>query len=682
MKIYNRTAVVGQFFYFEMAVDGATKFLTENLPQGLTCNEIGQISGTPIIPSQTAITLLVSDEITCSAATLLLKVVGPSVPNIVSPNFSNGIVDYPLTYQIVASATPAVTSYGASNLPPGLSINTATGLISGTPTTATASTVAIVSATNSGGTVFQDVNFVILAMPLPVYSGPSSVEFVKGISNSFTVQNSNLPQHAPTLYSATNLPQGVSINTSTGIISGTPLVSSALGDYKAHVSAFNIKSLLGGAYIGSSARKIYSTQPLNQQDTTTDFPGQCWGKYTIVYGSNTTTYAINRSYISHGPSVTRRFKDSGGNWRRLFAGITSGPLPLQLNTNFYTGETSFDIYTDDDQHISSLQTRERFYGENTIKYNPTIFKLKDGSFLFTYFSGIYAIPTLLKFDSTFSAVPGFSPPTSAPFIIGQRSDGTVVTLWNNKIGFLNKDTGQHTSSNGVDVDFSTSEFRIRGYPSDHIIGAGLQPDGSIIFGTRNRLSKFSADGLTRDIAFFTIGTQYPLTRDGSPSGPTFVHVYKNGKILLVGNFNTCLGQPVANKMVRLLPDGNLDSTFSAGLEPRINSTTGSVGVKVLTDGKILLLKTNGELALLEEDGSVNSNVYFYTNGSVSAQVESSVTGTPSPGGAPDIQNVTADIYLCGPQPEDIPTVGTTASITMTNAGGTTTVPIDIKVVAY
>lgn len=61
-------------------------------------------------------------------------------------------------YTITASNRP--TSYGATNLPAGLSVNTSTGVISGTPTTAgTVNTT--ISATNSGGTGSATLVFTI-----------------------------------------------------------------------------------------------------------------------------------------------------------------------------------------------------------------------------------------------------------------------------------------------------------------------------------------------------------------------------------------------------------------------------------------------------------------------------------------------------------------------------------------
>ena len=70
-------------------------------------------------------------------------------PVVTSPTTASGTVGASFSYQIAASNSP--TSFGATGLPAGLTVNTSTGLISGTPSAAGSSTVTV-SATNSTGT--------------------------------------------------------------------------------------------------------------------------------------------------------------------------------------------------------------------------------------------------------------------------------------------------------------------------------------------------------------------------------------------------------------------------------------------------------------------------------------------------------------------------------------------------
>jgi parallel beta-helix repeat protein len=83
-------------------------------------------------------------------------------PFINSASTALGTVNVDLTYQIVATNAP--TAYAATGLPAGLSINTATGIISGKPTAAGTFSVTA-SATNAAGTTSATITFTISNLP-------------------------------------------------------------------------------------------------------------------------------------------------------------------------------------------------------------------------------------------------------------------------------------------------------------------------------------------------------------------------------------------------------------------------------------------------------------------------------------------------------------------------------------
>ncbi len=87
-----------------------------------------------------------------------------NTPVITGAATANGTTGTAFTYNIIASNTPA--SYGATGLPAGRTVNTTTGLRSGTPTAA-GTFAATVTATNAGGTGTKTVTITVTAAPVP-----------------------------------------------------------------------------------------------------------------------------------------------------------------------------------------------------------------------------------------------------------------------------------------------------------------------------------------------------------------------------------------------------------------------------------------------------------------------------------------------------------------------------------
>jgi Carbohydrate binding module (family 6)/Putative Ig domain len=137
-----------------------------------------------------------------------------SAPLITSALKDTGTVNTAFSYAITASNTP--NSYSATGLPAGLNVNTSTGVISGTPTALGTSNVTI-AATNSSGSGNAVLSITINPAP-PVISSALTASAMVGSSFSYTITGSS----TPTSYHAGTLPAGLTLNTSTGVISGTP----------------------------------------------------------------------------------------------------------------------------------------------------------------------------------------------------------------------------------------------------------------------------------------------------------------------------------------------------------------------------------------------------------------------------------------------------------------------------
>ena len=104
------------------------------------------------------ITATYNGTLTAATAVTVLDV----VPIVISAASVAGTVGQAFTHQLTASQT--VQTFAAAPLPPGLTLNTQTGLIAGTPA-AQGATSALVSVTNANGTGSKQVDFTITGPP-------------------------------------------------------------------------------------------------------------------------------------------------------------------------------------------------------------------------------------------------------------------------------------------------------------------------------------------------------------------------------------------------------------------------------------------------------------------------------------------------------------------------------------
>jgi PKD repeat protein len=148
-------------------------------------------------------------------AVLRIQIVLPPAPQITSLLAANGTVGANFTYQI--SATNNATRYSATGLPAGLTLNAATGLISGNPTQRGNSTVAL-AASNAGGNGTAVLRIQIVLPPAPQITSLLAANGTVGANFTYQITALNNPLR----YAATGLPPGLAVNAATGLISGKP----------------------------------------------------------------------------------------------------------------------------------------------------------------------------------------------------------------------------------------------------------------------------------------------------------------------------------------------------------------------------------------------------------------------------------------------------------------------------
>lgn len=316
----------GITYSFPVAVSGGAQpyafaITSGSLPSGLSINaSTGVISGTPAITSggQTySFTLSVSDTASQNQSVSIVgtiasnpvgsvQIVSTTIPGIAVGSVSTGV-------STSGGVTPLTFSISSGALPSGLSINSTTGAITGTVPVAQGNTnygFSITVVDSAGGTASKSFTGTVNAgsSVLSILSTQISPA-TAGVSYSFplTVSGGTTP-YAFTV-SAGNLPAGLSINNTTGEISGTPAVTSGGQAYSFTIRVADAGSqIVTQQFIGT----IQSNPVGSVQIVSTTIPG-----------------------LTVGP-VSTGIATAGGILPLTFA-VTSGTLPSGLSMNTSTG---------------------------------------------------------------------------------------------------------------------------------------------------------------------------------------------------------------------------------------------------------------------------------------------------------------------------------------------------------
>ena len=197
-----------------------TDAVAHPLPAGLALSPAGVLSGTPTVAGSFFVYATATNNTGAGAAIRAISITD-TVPTITTTSpLTGGNVGGAYTAQLAATGTGPITwALTGGTLPPGLSLNTANGLISGTPTAAGTYSGILIKATNlkgpSAAVSFSITIGTATVLTKPAITADALPTGTIGVAYSYSIPASGSPTIT---FSAPSLPSGWALSSS-GVLS-------------------------------------------------------------------------------------------------------------------------------------------------------------------------------------------------------------------------------------------------------------------------------------------------------------------------------------------------------------------------------------------------------------------------------------------------------------------------------
>ncbi|WP_426671485.1 gliding motility-associated C-terminal domain-containing protein [Mucilaginibacter sp. McL0603] len=246
-----------------------------------------------------------------------------------------------------------VTGYTIEpSLPIGLNFDSATGVISGTPTSPSPATAYTITGYNEGGNYSTTVTISVI-LPAPVITYPTPQVYT--VNTPITPLTPTNTGGAATSYTADQpLPAGLTLNPVTGIISGTPTVVSPATNYT--ITASNS----GGSGSFTINITVVAKVLTPQTITFNPIPQKTYGDADFDPGALSTNNAIPIIYTSDNTAVATIVN---GNIHITGAGTANITASQAGNADFIAASPVTEVLTVNKALLTiTVRDETRFYG--------------------------------------------------------------------------------------------------------------------------------------------------------------------------------------------------------------------------------------------------------------------------------------------------------------------------------
>jgi hypothetical protein len=554
------------------------------LPAGLTLNaSTGAITGTPTAAGTFSIQVRDANGVVAGGTCPFTILSAPSLSHARCGSVTSGEVGLPFNspaQTVTGGVAPYTFTIATGSLPAGLTLNASNGAITGTPTAAGSFTIQV---TDADGVVASGTcPFAVVAAPSVTCSAVNSGEVGVPFNSPAPTVTGGTSPYTFTVVGA--LPSGLTLNTSTGAITGTP---TAAGSFTIQVRDAN----------GVAAA---TTCP-----------------YTIVAGPTITCSAVNSGEVgvpfnSPAPTVT------GGVAPYTFT-VATGTLPGGLTLNASTGAITgtptaagaFSIKVRDANGVVATTTcpytivpglsvtcSSTNTGTVGVAFNSGAIRVTSGVAPYTFSIGSGTLPSGLILNTSTGAVTG-TPTASGTFTIQVKdANGAVGSACSITINPGVMVTCGANNTGTVGVPFNSGPITVTGGNGPYTFtvvgnlprGLYLNPSTGAVTGTPTETGTFSIQatdsqghvGSCRDSQGNPVGTSCTITINPAPltvtCGTTATGIvgvaFNSGSIKVTGG-----SSPYTFSVVGTLPAGLTLNKYT-GAVTGTPKATGTFTIKV------------------------------------------------------------------------------------------------------